>query len=266
MSETELAKWRSLRPEVQAFALVMEERLKANNHKGGWKQCDGSWLLSRAFLECIELEDAVRNGEGDVLQEAADVANILMMIADVCGVLKRETIIKSKPILDACCGSRQFWFNKQNSNVEFCDNRIVPYHEYYPKRYIEIKPTTLCDFTALPYADKEYKLVVFDPPYLKRAASSSWLALKYGKLESNWPQMIHDGFWECMRILDDYGILIFKWSEVQIPLRDVLKAIGAEPLFGNRSGKHNNTHWMTFMKMPVQQESMPSAMSASHKE
>ncbi len=32
----------------------------------------------------------------------------------------------NKPILDACCGSRMFWFDKNNPNVEFCDNRIVP--------------------------------------------------------------------------------------------------------------------------------------------
>jgi len=33
-----------------------------------------------------------------------------------------------------------FWFDKNNPNVEFCDKREVPYHEYYPKRYLEIKP------------------------------------------------------------------------------------------------------------------------------
>jgi hypothetical protein len=155
-----------------------------------------------------------------------------------------------KPILDACCGSKMFWFDKSNPNVEFCDNREVPYHEYYPQRYIEVRPDTVCDFTALPFEDKSFKLAVFDPPHLSRAGPKSLIALKYGCLDENWPQMIHDGFWECMRVLDDYGTLIFKWSEVQIPLRDVLKAINAEPLFGNRSGKHNNTHWMAFMKMP----------------
>lgn len=62
--------------------------------------------------------------------------------------------------------------------------------------------------------------------------------------------MIHDGFHECMRVLDNYGVLIFKWSEVQIPLREVLKAIGHEPLFGHRSGKHKNTHWICYMKFP----------------
>ena len=25
----------------------------------------------------------------------------------------------NKPILDACCGSRMFWFDKENPNVEF---------------------------------------------------------------------------------------------------------------------------------------------------
>lgn len=56
----------------------------------------------------------------------------------------------NKPILDACCGSKIFWFDKNNPNVEFCDIRTVPYHEYYPQRYIEIAPDTICDFTALP--------------------------------------------------------------------------------------------------------------------
>ena len=26
-----------------------------------------------------------------------------------------------KTILDACCGSRMFWFDKENPNVDFCD-------------------------------------------------------------------------------------------------------------------------------------------------
>ena len=159
-----------------------------------------------------------------------------------------------KPIIDACCGSKMFWFDRNNQNVEFCDIREVPYHEYYPKQYIEIKPDTVCDFTSLPFADKSFKLAVFDPPHITHAGETSWTRLKYGCLEDNWPQMIHDGFWECMRVLDDYGTLVFKWSEVQIPLKRVLEAIGAEPLFGNRSGKHNNTHWLCFMKFPVESE------------
>lgn len=164
--------------------------------------------------------------------------------------LMTKMLITEKVILDACCGSRMFWFDKKNPNVEFCDNRVVEHHEYYPNRYIEIKPDTVCDFTALPFPDKIFKLVVFDPPHLKQVGKKSWLALKYGTLDNNWDKMIHDGFAECMRVLDDYGVLIFKWSEVQIPLSKVLDAIGKEhkPLFGHRSGKNMNTHWMAFMK------------------
>lgn len=157
-----------------------------------------------------------------------------------------------KPILDACCGSKMFWFDKNNPNVGFCDIRELSCSRSWGKhdsvRHIEIHPDTVCDFTALPFQDKSFKLVVFDPPHLTQAGETAWLTVKYGKLDDNWPMMIHDGFWECMRVLDDYGTLIFKWSEVQISLKKVLEAIQAEPLFGHRSGKHNNTHWLCFMK------------------
>ena len=135
-----------------------------------------------------------------------------------------------KKILDVACGSKMFWFDKQNPNVEFCDNRVVPKHEYYPHRYIEIKPDTVCDFTALPFPDCSYKLVVFDPPH------------------RNWKEMLRKGFAECFRVLDADGVLIFKWSEVQIPLKDILPLSPYPPLFGNRGGKNLNTHWLCFMK------------------
>lgn len=61
--------------------------------------------------------------------------------------------------------------------------------------------------------------------------------------------MIHDGFIECFRVLKPNGILIFKWSEVEIPLKEILNLCPNYPLFGNRSGKHNNTHWLCFMKL-----------------
>lgn len=159
-----------------------------------------------------------------------------------------------KPILDACCGSRMSWFDKENPAVLFCDNREVPNHEYYPGRFLEVKPDVVCDFTALPFTDKSFKLVVFDPPHLRWAGETSWLALKYGRLDDNWPEMLRDGFSECMRVLDDYGTLIFKWNAYQIPTKKVIEAIGQQPLFGNRSGKAGKTHWMAFMKLPKEDD------------
>ena len=157
-----------------------------------------------------------------------------------------------KRIIDVACGSKMFWFDKHNEDVEFCDIRKVPYHEYYPHRYIEISPDTVCDFTDLPFENESYYLVVFDPPHLTRAGDTSWTALKYGCLKGDWRKMLREGFQECFRVLKRNGVLIFKWSEVQIPLREILSLAPYRPLFGNRSGKNHNTHWLCFMK-PVEE-------------
>ena len=90
--------------------------------------------------------------------------------------------------------------------------------------------------------------MVFDPPHLVKVGENAWLKKKYGKLPEDWPQLIHDGFWECMRVLKPFGTLIFKWSEIDIPTREIINAIGVEPLFGHRSGKAMKTHWLCFMK------------------
>ena len=153
-----------------------------------------------------------------------------------------------KPIIDVACGSKMFWFDKKNPNVEFCDIRVIENHEYYPNRFLEIKPDTVCDFTSLPFDDNSFKLVVFDPPHLRRAGETSWLVLKYGKLGENWTEMLKDGFAECFRVLDLHGVLIFKWSEIDIPLKSILACINHKPLFGHASGKQSKTHWIVFMK------------------
>lgn len=153
-----------------------------------------------------------------------------------------------KRVIDVCCGSKMFWFDKNNPDVEFCDIRTIPYHEFYPNRYIEVSPDTVCDFTSLPFDDNSYKLAVFDPPHLTKVGDTSWLKLKYGKLEGDWKDTLRKGFSECFRVLDADGVLIFKWCEEQIPLREILPLSPYPPLFGHRSGKHNKTHWLCFMK------------------
>ena len=50
---------------------------------------------------------------------------------------------------------------------------------------------------------------------------------------------MHKGFSECMRVLKPDGVLIFKWSDTSISTREVIEALGEEPLFGHRSGKKN---------------------------
>ena len=161
----------------------------------------------------------------------------------------------SKRILDPCCGSRMFWFDKTNPDVEFCDIREVDNEEIWRSkngkdiRYLTVKPNTVCDVRHMPFEDNTFWHIVLDPPHLIRLGETSWLAKKYGRLNENtWKDFIHDAFCECMRVLKPNGTLIFKWSEVDIPVSELLKQIPYKPLYGHRSGKHMTTHWMAFIK------------------
>lgn len=148
-------------------------------------------------------------------------------------------------ILDACCGSKMFWFDKEKEDVLFMDKRSFK-DELSDGRKLEVNPDIVADFRNMPFDDEIFYLVVFDPPHLLRAGDDSWLAKKYGKLnEDNWKSDIKQGFDECMRVLRPNGTLIFKWNEDQIKLSEILKVIGVRPLFGNRRAK---THWLAFMK------------------
>lgn len=149
-----------------------------------------------------------------------------------------------KLILDACCGSRMFWFDKENKDTVFMDNRELE-DVLCDGRKLIIKPDIVADFRNIPFEDDTFYLVVFDPPHLIRAGENSWLAKKYGKLGDNWQQDISKGFDECMRVLRTNGTLIFKWNEDQVKLKEILSAINYMPLFGN---KRNKTHWLVFMK------------------
>lgn len=161
-----------------------------------------------------------------------------------------------KKILDCTCGSRTIWFNKHHPAAVYTDRRVEAMELYFGKartslHQLHVDPDIVCDFTALPFDDETFSLVVFDPPHLIRAKENAWLVKKYGKLDDGWPQMLHDGFLECMRVLKPDGVLIFKWSEYDIPAADVWKAIGQKPLFGHHSGKKSTTFWGCFMKGQV---------------
>lgn len=117
-----------------------------------------------------------------------------------------------KPILDACCGSKMFHFNKTNPLVHFNDIRKES-HTLCDGRQLEINPDSQEDFTNLSFKDESFYLVIFDPPHLLNAGSKGWQAKKYGSLKENWKQMLADGFKECWRVLKPNGTLIFKWNE-----------------------------------------------------
>lgn len=161
---------------------------------------------------------------------------------------------KEKPILDVCCGSRMFWFDKENPFAIFTDIRICK-DTLCDGRHLSIRPDKIEDCTHLSFSDNSFKLVVFDPPHLVKAGENSWLAKKYGKLPNDWRTFINDSIHECMRVLEDYGILIFKWNQYQIKISEITKAISDyKPLFGHPTRRNGTTIWMCFMKIPSKEE------------
>jgi hypothetical protein len=149
-------------------------------------------------------------------------------------------------ILDVCCGSKMFWFDKDNPHVLFGDLRGHENHVLCDDRELIIKPDIQLDFRHLPFKDKSFNMVVFDPPHLDKLGKNSWMAKKYGILSRTWKDDIEAGFKECFRILQGKGTLIFKWNETQIKVSEILKLTPEKPLFGHISGKRSNTHWMCF--------------------
>lgn len=157
---------------------------------------------------------------------------------------------ENKVILDACCGSRMFWYDKHNPDVLFADKRTES-HILCDGRALEVRPDIEIDFTNMPFDDNTFKVVVFDPPHMTSLGVNSWMAKKYGRLTGNWKEDMKKGFDECIRVLDIYGVLIFKWNEHDVTQKTILDIVKYAPMITQKTGKHNRTIWMTFIKLPT---------------
>jgi NTP pyrophosphatase (non-canonical NTP hydrolase) len=84
------------RPVVRIFADAMEREFRANDHKPGWGDSDAKEMIARLDAEVGELKSVVEgsksfaNDSAEILSEAADVANFALIVADVCGALRRS--------------------------------------------------------------------------------------------------------------------------------------------------------------------------------
>jgi len=150
-------------------------------------------------------------------------------------------------VLDPCCGSRMFWFDRAHPDVAFGDVRRES-HALCDGRALEVNPDVVMDFTAMPFPDESFNLIVFDPPHLSNVGAKGWQGLKYGRLPKEWREMLTAGFAECFRVLAPNGTLIFKWNETQIKIAEVLSLTPVKPLFGHTTTQSAKTHWIAFMK------------------
>lgn len=74
-------------PTVTMFAEAMKDGLDVNEHKGGWEDCSEEFLIAKLAEEFAEFVQAVKGEESAeaIREEAADLANVAMMLADNCG-------------------------------------------------------------------------------------------------------------------------------------------------------------------------------------
>lgn len=156
----------------------------------------------------------------------------------------------NKLVLDPCCGSKMFWFDKTNPMVQFTDKRTEN-HTLCDGRILDISPDFEQDCRDMIFEDETFYHIILDPPHLETLGKKSWMALKYGVLENDRQTDLSKMFSECFRVLRPYGTLMFKWNENEIKVSEILKLTNVKPLYGHKSGKRSDTHWIVFMKLPL---------------
>lgn len=102
--------------------------------------------------------------------------------------------MSEQTILDMCCGSRMFWFDKQDERAVFSDIRAEQ-HKLCDGRQLVISPDLIADFRALPFADNAFPVVVFDPPHLERVGEKpGWVKSMDGSTKKHGVMIYALGF------------------------------------------------------------------------
>lgn len=152
-------------------------------------------------------------------------------------------------ILDACCGGRFWWWNKEHPLAVYMDQRIdlEPPEGCNPNWKCE--PTVVGDFREMPFGDECFQLVLFDPPHIVRPNPSGRIPKMYGALLPDTEQEdLKLGFSECWRVLAPGGTLVVKWAG---DLGRVAPHFPADPIVGTRTIRRNDglgTRWFIFYK------------------
>ena len=105
-----------------------------------------------------------------------------------------------KKILDACCGSRMFWFDRNNPYVIFADNREVE-TTLCDGRQLLVKPDVKMDFRDMPYPDNSFnKVEVADDEIVIKESD-------HIDQSENQPNSAYCSIWEMVK----HFILIRRW-------------------------------------------------------
>tara|TARA_R110000737_G_scaffold351666_1_gene394609 strand:- start:381 stop:866 length:486 start_codon:yes stop_codon:yes gene_type:complete len=155
---------------------------------------------------------------------------------------------QNKLIMDVCCGGRMMWFDKNNKDTLFCDIRECEKGHIEACPNWSCKPDVIADYRNLPFENNSFKLIVWDIPHIIKN-SGGIINKKYGNLGENWKEDTTKAFESIWSKLDINGTLIFKYSDLNIKLTDMLNLFPIKPLFGTRTKKSvNSTYWICFFK------------------
>jgi len=153
-----------------------------------------------------------------------------------------------KFILDACCGGRHFWIDKNQENTVFMDIRSEEKGTISLQPNWSVEPDVIASYLDMPFEDQSFNLVIWDIPH-KIKKDKGLITKKYGFLGEKWREELPQGFNEIMRVLKPQGILIFKFNDLDIPFKEVLKLFPFMPIMGTPTKKGvNNTTFFVYVK------------------
>lgn len=144
-----------------------------------------------------------------------------------------------KTILDATAGYRMMHVDKENPYVLYIDQRK------------EVNPDEVLDHRNLPFPDKRFKLIIYDPPHRTTKDAPKWVVRDYGGLiPETWQSDIKKSFAELWRVLQDDGVLVFKWNDHQYPIEQLYPLFPTKPVIQQTTtnGTSSDTFWVLFMK------------------
>lgn len=96
-----LDRWPMLIPFLAAMAGKLDANRAKKGGREGWQNQEPGSLVRRVIEEAEELEHAVdTKGAREILLEAADVANMAMMVADASGSLDTPEPLTATPLAD----------------------------------------------------------------------------------------------------------------------------------------------------------------------